>query len=118
MTVKDFYAAIDGDYDEILERLVTEDRIRRFLKKLIETTDMAMLQDAWSKKDVGQIFAYSHRLKGMAQNLSLNRFAEKTSALTEAFRNGPALDMDAATEIYTSVCSEYDTIATYINQIE
>lgn len=118
MTVKDFYVAIGDDYNEILGRLVTEDRIRRFLKKLIETTDMTSLQDAWSKNDDRQIFAYSHRLKGMAQNLNLNRFAEKTSVLTEMFRNGPAQDADAAAEIYTSVCSEYDTIATYINQIE
>lgn len=118
MTVKAFYDEIDGDYDEIMGRLVTEERIRRFLKKLIETTDMAALQDGWSKKDDKQIFAYSHRLKGMAQNLNLNRFAEMTSLLTEAFRNGPAQDMDAAAEIYKTVCSEYEIIDVLISQIE
>lgn len=44
MTVKEFYSAINGDYSEILERLGNEDRIRRFLKKMLDTGDMTPLR--------------------------------------------------------------------------
>lgn len=118
MTVQDFYSAIHSDYNEILERLGKEERIRKFLKKMLETGDMAALKDAWEKQDAAQIFAYSHRLKGIAQNLSLTRFIDMTSSLTEAFRSGSAQDMEAAAGMYKNVCEEYDTIAGYINQIE
>lgn len=117
MTVQAFYDAIAGDYEEILGRLVNEERISRFLKKMLETGDMAALKDAWEKKDAKQIFAFSHRLKGIAQNLSLNRFEELTSSLTEAFRNGPAQNMDTVAETYTALCDEYETIAAFISQL-
>lgn len=118
MTVQEFYTAIGSDYNEIMGRLGNEDRIRRFLKKMLETGDMAALKEAWARQDAAQIFSYSHRLKGNAQNLSLNWFIEMTSALTEAFRNGPAQNMDAATEMYKALCEEYDSLSLYINQIE
>lgn len=118
MTVQEFYNAIHGDYYEILGRLGNEDRIRRFLKKMLETGDMASLKEAWEKGDAAQIFSYSHRLKGIAQNLSLNWFTEMTSSLTEAFRNGPTQDMDAATEMYKALCEEYDSIANLISLLE
>ncbi|MBQ0167952.1 MAG: Hpt domain-containing protein [Treponema sp.] len=117
MTIQDFYSAIDGEYTEILARLANEDRIRRFLKKMLETGDMEALKEAWEKKSSAEIFSYSHRLKGIAQNLSLSRFEALTSSLTEAFRNGPAQDMDAAAENYTALCNEYETIAALISQL-
>lgn len=118
MTVQGFYNAIDGDYDEILGRLVTEDRIKKFLKKMLDTDDMTSLKEAWGKGDGKQIFAYSHRLKGIAQNLSLTHLIDKASFLTEAFRNGPAQDMDAASTMYRALCEDYETIADFISQIE
>lgn len=117
MTVNDFYNEIGGDYQEILGRLVTEDRVRRFLFKVLETNDVNLLKEAWSKEDPSQIFMYAHRLKGIALNLSLDNFAKYTSELTEQYRGGNVKDKNVANDYYEKSICEYEFISTKIKEI-
>ena len=47
MTVQEFYETTNGDYSEIISRLITEDRIKRFLLKFLNTEDFNELKKAW-----------------------------------------------------------------------
>ena len=60
MTVEEFYAAVGGDYEGVLGRLRSEERLRKF----------------------------AHTLKGVCQNLGFTRLYESSSVLTEALRDG------------------------------
>lgn len=117
MTVKDFYESIEGNYKEISDRLVTDDRIKRFLVKFLESEDMKLLKDAWQVQNSELLFMYAHRLKGIALNLSLNNFADFTSDLTELYRGGTPSDKAKAEEMYSKCVKEYTNLAEKIPQI-
>lgn len=118
MTIKDFYCEIHGDYQEILGRLATDDRIKRFLIKFLDTDDMSQLKEAWKNEDADRIFSYSHRLKGIALNLSLNNFANFASNLTEQYRDGSAKDFQMASQYFNQCCDEYELIAANIKKLD
>ena len=118
MTVKEFYEQINGDYQEIMGRLATEDRIKRFLVKFLETDDMTALKNAWNSNNAEQIFAFAHRLKGIALNLSLIDFAHYSSELTEQFRGGSVKDEQQAVDWYSKCVAEYEKIEKNIKSLD
>lgn len=117
MTVNEFYKIIDGNYEEILSRLVTDERIHRFLVKFLETDDMNCLKKGWEENDRQKIFDYSHRLKGIALNLSLTNLAKYTSHLTELYRNNYPENPESGEEAYQKCCKEYELLISYIKKI-
>ena len=118
MTVKQFYEEIHGDYEEILGRLASEDRIKRFLIKFLETDDMTSLKAAWKDNNIEEIFGYAHRIKGISLNLSLSNLATYSSELTEEYRGGGPKDEQKAQEWYSKCVEEYEMIVANIAKIE
>ena len=87
MSVKEFYAAIGGDYDRALQTLMNDAFVLKFLKKFSEGNYYDELKKARDENDVPHIFAITHTLKGVAGNLSLSPIYEKASTICEATRN-------------------------------
>ena len=87
MNVKEFYAAIGGDYDRALQMLMNDAFITKLLKKFAEGSYYDELRKAREDNDVPHTFAITHTLKGVAGNLSLSPIYEKASAICEATRN-------------------------------
>ena len=87
MGVKEFYAAIGGDYDRALQMLMNDVFITKLLKKFAEGNYYDELRKAREDNDVPHTFAITHTLKGVAGNLSLSPIYEKASAICEATRN-------------------------------
>lgn len=116
MTVKEFYAAVGGSFEEALGRLMTEARILKYLRKLPQMTDYADMLRAIETEDWEAGFRASHNLKGMALNLSLGRLAESSSELCETMRHGkPSSDITALTE---TVKKEYGETIALIGTLE
>ena len=94
MTLREFYAGIDGDYDEALKRLMSEKFMLRFLGKFAEGGDFAAMSEAIRAGNWEDVFRYSHNLKGVCLNLELGRLARTASAICESVRGGaPAEDL-------------------------
>ena len=94
MTLREFYAGIDGSYDEALNRLMSEKFMLRFLGKFIEGGDFAAMMEAIRAENWGDVLRYSHNLKGVCLNLELGRLARSASAICDAVRNGaPTVDL-------------------------
>ena len=87
MSVKEFYAAIGGDYDRALQMLMNDAFVLKLLKKFAEGNYYDELKKARGENDIPHIFAITHTLKGVAGNLSLSPIYEKASAICEATRN-------------------------------
>ena len=87
MSVKEFYAAIGGDYDRALQMLMNDVFITKLLKKFSEGSYYDELKKARDENDIPHIFAITHTLKGVAGNLSLSPIYEKASAICEATHN-------------------------------
>ena len=109
MTVKECYAALEGNYDEVLGRLMAEDRIRRFALKFLNDGSFELLKTSLADKDQETAFRAAHTLKGVCQNLSFTKLYLSSSSATEALRGG---DFEQAEQLFEQLTADYhQTIA-------
>lgn len=96
MTVKECYQAFGGNYEECMGRLRTDERIAKFLTKILNDESYKLLVTSMEQRNMSEAFRAAHTLKGICLNLSLTRLYESAVKLTEALRNredyGPDLD--------------------------
>lgn len=86
MTVKECYEIMKGDYDDVISRLRTDERVKKFLLKIVSDPSFSTLCNAMEKKDVEEAFRAAHTLKGVCKNMSITGLAYSASNLTEALR--------------------------------
>ncbi len=87
MTVKECYEAIESDYNDVLSRLRTDERIQRFLLKVLEDGSYELLVKSLEQRNMEEAFRAAHTLKGVCMNLSLTKLYQSSQAITEALRN-------------------------------
>lgn len=106
VTLREFYDMVGGNYDDVVGRLLMEDRIVKYLKKFKDSSDYDQMIAAVEKQEWDVVFRMSHNLKGMCQNLGLDRLAGVSSELCEQVRHGaPTVDIKPYVEATTE---EYD----------
>lgn len=86
MTVKECYEKIGGDYDDVMNRLRTDERIKKFLLKVAEDKSFETLCASLDARDMPEAFRAAHTLKGVCLNLSLTALYKSAGAMTEALR--------------------------------
>ena len=79
MTLQEFYDRIGGDYKATISRLPSEALIKKFVLKYPGDPSFNQLKDALAAQDWELAFRASHTLKGVAQNLGMDRLY-KTAA--------------------------------------
>ena len=87
LTVKECYERLGADYEDVCCRLLSEERILRFLQMLLRDGSYQELCDAMGRQDYECAFRAAHTLKGVFFNLSLTLQGKCASALTEALRS-------------------------------
>lgn len=88
MTLQECYAALEGDYKEVLGRLRSEGLIRKFVLKFLDDPSYGLLCASVEAQDWTEAFRGAHTLKGVCQNLALTRLYASSSQLCDALRNG------------------------------
>lgn len=88
MTVRECYEMLGADYEGVVRRMVTEERVRKFVVKLPQDKSFAKLSEAMEKGDAQAAFMGVHTLKGIAMNFGLTGIEENASTLTEELRGG------------------------------
>lgn len=88
MNTEKFYEKIGGNYADTISRLMTEERILRFVRKFPADDSFNNLKDALARGAQEEAFRAAHTLKGVAQNLGFTALYEKASAVTEVLRGG------------------------------
>ena len=91
MDLKELYDQIGGNYQETISRLPSEPMVKKFVLKYPADPTYAQLQAAIAQKDWETAFRAAHTLKGVAQNLGLDRLYTAVFALTEQLRGGKPL---------------------------
>lgn len=117
MTLREFYAAVGGDYGDVAGRLPNDAFILRFLRMLPKDGSMTQLTDAMTAGSAEAAFRAVHTLKGIALNLSLTGLANACSAMTEALR-GSAVMPENAPALYDAVAREYALAADALDRLE
>lgn len=102
MTLSEFYTKLGSSYEAVLSRIPSEKLIRKFLKMYEADPSYRQLTEAVGASDWQTAFRAAHTLKGVAQNLGLDRLQARASELTEALRNAAPLTdqalLDAVSE--------------------
>lgn len=92
MTLQECYAALGGDYQEVMGRLRSERLVQKFALKFLDDGSYALLRDSLAAGDREEAFRAAHTIKGVCANLAFNALLESSQALTEALRDAkPAL---------------------------
>ena len=102
--LEQFYEAAHGDYDDVLARLRSPERITRFLHMFAKDPSYASLEDALAAGDEEAAFRASHTLKGTAGDMGLTQLASTSSAVCEALR---AHQLAAAEKLMPSARDAY-----------
>lgn len=105
MTLKECYDAFYGSYDDALERLMSEDLIRKYLSLFLEDDSFELLTKGLDENDDQKAFMAAHTLKGLALNLDMTALARSASDLTEALRGGRKPEAD---DLYEACKADYE----------
>lgn len=114
MDTKTFYKTVGGSYEEIMARLMTEERVLRFVRKFPADGSYALLKSSLESGNQEEAFRAAHTLKGVAQNLGFTALYEKASAVTEILRGG---SMDVA-PLMPAVDEAYKTVLEAVNLLD
>jgi HPt (histidine-containing phosphotransfer) domain-containing protein len=79
---------MNGDYEGVKGRLLTDERIKKYLIKFSNATDYQQMVDAIEKDDYDLAFRMSHNLKGVSLNLGITQLQKTSEVLCEEYRNG------------------------------
>lgn len=94
MTIKECYEAMNGNYDEVVGRLMGEARVIKYVRKFAANTEFADFETAYAEKNWQEAFRHIHSLKGMCANLSMTQLFTSSSELCETLRGGePSIDI-------------------------
>lgn len=115
MDIQQCYNAMGGGYEEVLSRLRTEDRIKRFALKFLKDPSYQSLVDSLAAGDYETAFRAAHTLKGVCQNLGFAKLHESSSALTEQLRGGPHPNIES---MMARVTADYQQTVNALNQLD
>ena len=90
MTLQECYAALGGNYKDVLSRLQMEKLVSKFVLKFLSDGSYDLLCRSLEEKNYEEAFRAAHTIKGMCQNLDFTRLYESSAQLSEALRGGAA----------------------------
>lgn len=116
MTVKECYEIIGANYEEVESRLRTEERIKKFLLKILNDKSYDLLCDSIEQKNMEEAFRAAHTLKGISQNLSLTTLYHSSSLLSEELRENQEYNKQVE-ELFDQVKKDYIHITETIKNL-
>lgn len=115
MNLSECLAVLGSDYNEILERMITEERVKKYLAMFSKDTSFEELCMSMAEGDYETAFRAAHTLKGVCANLGIENLRAKASEITEALRGNVNNGADA---ILPEVIDAYTTAIDAINLLE
>lgn len=115
MTLQECYAAMGGNYEDVMSRLRSERLVQKFVLKFLADGSYDLLCRSLEEKDYENAFRAAHTIKGVCQNLSFTLLGKSSSELSEALRNGYTPEADALAE---QVKAEYRQTAQAIRAFQ
>ena len=103
------------DCSDVLRRLGSEARVKKFLMKILEDQSFSHLLSALEDENYEEAFRCAHSLKGVCLNLDLDPLQASSSELTEALRGGaPEGDISSLVE---QVKLDYENMVRLVSQL-
>lgn len=104
------------EINEALSRFMESDELYfKFLKMFINDNSFDNMKEALSSGDIKKAYSHAHTLKGVASNLSFNRFIDCLLPIHNSLKDGVNKDY---TEEINSLNKEYAELVTIIKEIK
>ena len=111
MSIQECYETFGGDYEGVIERLLSSERVAKYCHKFVDADDFSAIKKAMEAGDYEDCFRVVHNLKGVALNLGLTPLYETLDELCEALRpSKPAASKDKLDVLASEVGKRYDVI--------
>lgn len=88
MDAREVYLELGEDYEEVVGRLVTDERVAKYLKKFADGNGIADIHGFLAEENYEEAFRLIHSVKGMAMNMGLTKLINCSSELCEELRGG------------------------------
>jgi hypothetical protein len=88
MTLRQCYEQFGGNYDDVVARFGGETMVGKFICKFLDDKSFGDIVKTIGEGDCQAAFIAAHTLKGICQNLSIDRLGKSSSALCEQLRGG------------------------------
>lgn len=115
MTVEQVYKNMDSDYASVKDRLQNDALIEKFLIKFLADESYANIIKNLEAQNLEEAFRAAHTLKGVCQNLGLDRLYKSSYDVTEVLRNGKN---DVTPEMIEKLESDYDVTVSSIRELQ
>ncbi len=110
MTLKECYAAMGGDYDEVIGRLRSERLVQKFVLKFLDDGSYDLLCRALEEGNREEAFRAAHTIKGVCSNLAFTQLLQFSSQLTELLREDSG-DSEQVQALFGQVRESYQRTA-------
>lgn len=116
MNLKDYYDKIGGDYDGVVSRLLSDERVKKYVIRFPEDKTFELLGASLGARDYAEAFRAAHTLKGLSLNLGFGALYSAVYEITEALR--PQKEADGLDEMLAKVKEAYELTVSYIKDID
>lgn len=113
MTCKEFYDIVGGDYENVVNRFMSEENVLRFIPRFLTDTSFSLLGQGMAGRDINLAYRAAHTLKGIAQSFGFADLGKSAAVLTEVLRKKT---FDGADELFATVKSDYVKVIDAIKQ--
>lgn len=104
MTLKECYNALEGDYEDVLKRLMSEKLVQKFVLRFLSDSSFESLVNDLKNGNYDDAFRDAHTLKGVCQNLGFTKLYLSSDKITEALRGK---NIDEANSLLPLVEADY-----------
>ncbi len=122
MSLETCYATIGGDLEGVRGRLLTDERIMKFVGIFTQDTSFQTLVESLESGAMDEAFRAAHTIKGISRDLGFTPLFEASSKLSDALRpdgDGLPAAPDEVPELMQRTEQAYqttiDAIATLLN---
>jgi len=98
MTLQECYAAMGGNYEDVIGRLRSERLVQKFILKFVTDGSFNLLCRSLEEENYEEAFRAASTIKAVCQNLSINKLQDSSSRLCESLRNGYTPEADTLAE--------------------
>lgn len=115
MDIRECYAEMNADYDEVVKRFGSEAMVKKFAVKFLNDSSYNDLCSGLAENNGENAFRAAHTLKGTCANLGFSALYTAAAELTEKLRGRSTEGSD---ELFQKVKEQYDITIAALRRFE
>ena len=115
MDIRECYAEMNADFEEVARRFGSEAMVKKFAVKFLKDSSYANLCSGFAENNGEEAFRAAHTLKGACANLGFSALYTAATELTEKLRGRST---EGSEELFEKVKEQYDITIAALTKFE